>query len=639
MNSWFGKSGPANIGSIEVSYVTMAKMLVEYGGGSWVPNWYAGFPVNLIYTPLVPVVEAVLVGWGVGYWEAYRLVVGVGYIIAPISVMFLVWKLSRSWVGGLVAGVMYSVMPSVFYWLYGGLAKDRLATDFWDPRRFTIVVRWGEGPHTVALAFVPLIGWALASYWDSKHRIWLVLTAVFFAATGLTNAIGLVAGVILVAVMAFVRLAQQQAKMELVRGLVVVGLGSAGLMAFWYNLTFVSNFFGEGGGVIARAMSLFPWGWLVGMLGLSAVYVLVSRVIKDFGVAVSLVLAAVFLTVVGVYYFSAPDSLAERRIELLPQALRYTTESDLALAMVVGSGWGWLVRRRNKMVSYGLGGLGLIVAAGLVVYGWGWVRWADQTGGSEVRVQQTEEMAVAKWLESKSPSRVWVTGNHGYYLNYFTDVPQIRGGLYQANLLKWPEHAHYQLVNGLSADLARKWLDIFGVDYVVLPGPASEEIYKEVGSEVMNKFAFLENVGEVRGSFLYKVPQGVGLAQVVRLRDGDNLTKIGKADDSVGLGAYVSWLKAVNRPVEVVENKGKYQIGGQLGAGEGIRLAITYDGGWQAEGYEVEKDPLGFVVLVGQPGVVKTELSHHLTWDVYLGYVVTVMTGVGLVGYMVWPKK
>jgi uncharacterized membrane protein len=64
MNSWFGKSGPANIGSIEVSYVTMAKMLVEYGGGSWVPNWYAGFPVNLIYTPLVPVVEAVLLGEG-----------------------------------------------------------------------------------------------------------------------------------------------------------------------------------------------------------------------------------------------------------------------------------------------------------------------------------------------------------------------------------------------------------------------------------------------------------------------------------------------------------------------------------------------------------------------------------------------
>src|SRR3989344_6286776 len=105
--SWFGKIGPANLGSIEVSYVTMGRFLVEFGWKPWMPLWYFGFPFHLFYTPLLPVAEWLLNRWqGMPLWEASRFVTGWGYILAPISGFFLGWALSRRWIGGLGSGIL-----------------------------------------------------------------------------------------------------------------------------------------------------------------------------------------------------------------------------------------------------------------------------------------------------------------------------------------------------------------------------------------------------------------------------------------------------------------------------------------------------------------------------------------------------
>jgi len=51
IGSWFGKNGPANIGSIEVSYVSMGRFLADFGFKTWMPLWYLGFPFDVFYTP------------------------------------------------------------------------------------------------------------------------------------------------------------------------------------------------------------------------------------------------------------------------------------------------------------------------------------------------------------------------------------------------------------------------------------------------------------------------------------------------------------------------------------------------------------------------------------------------------------
>ncbi|NIO68685.1 MAG: hypothetical protein GTN71_06480, partial [Anaerolineae bacterium] len=42
-------------------------------------------------------------------------------------------------------------------------------------------------------------------------------------------------------------------------------------------------------------------------------------------------------------------------------------------------------------------------------------------------VSQTSEYRVARWLEDNTDGgRVYATGTHGFWLNVFSDVPQIR---------------------------------------------------------------------------------------------------------------------------------------------------------------------------------------------------------------------
>src|SRR3972149_159332 len=192
IQGWFGKDGPANLGSIEVSYVSMGRFLADFGWRSWTPFWYLGFPFHLFYTPLLPTVEWILYSWWqVPLWEGYRLVTGAAYILSPLGVFFLGWVLSRRWVGGLVAGGLYSVGPTSFYWLDSGVRGDRFSQDFWDPRRLVILVRWGEGPHLLSLVFLPSVGAFFAAYLRGGKRWQGIIAAFFLGLAGVANALGL----------------------------------------------------------------------------------------------------------------------------------------------------------------------------------------------------------------------------------------------------------------------------------------------------------------------------------------------------------------------------------------------------------------------------------------------------------------
>ena len=60
ISGWISGTGPYNIGSIEVSYVSMARFISDFGLRSWAPYWYLGFPFHLFYTPLLPFSEFLL---------------------------------------------------------------------------------------------------------------------------------------------------------------------------------------------------------------------------------------------------------------------------------------------------------------------------------------------------------------------------------------------------------------------------------------------------------------------------------------------------------------------------------------------------------------------------------------------------
>jgi len=661
IGGWFGKNGPANLGSIEVSYVSMARFIIDFGlplpfgGSAWAPFWYFGFPFHLFYTPLLPILSALINKiFGIPLWETYRLLTGLGYIAAPVSVFLLGWQLSKRIIGGLIAGMLFSVGPTIFYYLDPGVAGDKFSADFWDPRRFTILVRWGEGPHIFSLVFVPLVGVFFARLLQQYKFKWILLSSLFLGLAALTNPIGFFGSIIFIGSFSFVKFAQDyKTRFLTFKSILTVGALTLGLISFWYNISFVSSFFKEGSGTGSLLISLFPWGWIGILVGVFVIYLLISKVIRDFGVACSMLLFLIFFGVVAYYYLSAPPEESYRRIELLPQALRYNVEADLSLSLFIGVLFAWLVgflSKRLRFVEIIGNAVGILAVLGLVWYIQPFIPVASKAAGTVVDIKNTGEYEIAEWLkdhvDEKKGERVFVPGNYGFYLNYFTNIWQHRGGLFQAATHKWVEHMHYQIANGSNRDISHAWFVIANIKYSVIPTIASRELYKEIKNQ--DRFSSYNVAYEKSGDIIYEVPlKKPSLAKTVNLSVMKELSVPKKADDKNALLAYADWVEnsSHNQTSFFVVDNDTYRIKGEVGEGEGILVQMTADSGWSAlrlsanwriaQGKPTKvktgKDPLGFLVLYPPAGEVDISLKHGRIWQEWLGYLVTI----GTVGFVV----
>lgn len=664
IGSWFGKNGPANLGSIEVSYVSMGKFLLGVGSplsGAWAPFWYFGFPFHIFYTPLLPVLEAIANKlFNIPLWQSYRLITGLGFIFAPVAVFFLGWQMSKKVVGGLISAMLFSIGPTIFYFIIGSgeVISDRFSLEFLDPRRFTVLVRWGEGPHILSQLFVPLVGvfyFRLLQKFNVFDFLW---SCLFLGLAALTNAIGLFTSVLLIASMSFVKFCQTQNEQSSLSDkqsillLPVVGLVTLGLISFWYNLTFIGTFFKEAGTSGDILFSLFPWGWVGGVVVLFLFYLLFSKVIKDFAIGSALLWFFALFSIVAVYYLSAPADESYRRIELLPQALRYNIEVDLALAVLLGVIFGKVTQLigRNKFAEVMTTFLGIVIAIALSFYIQPYIKIASEASGSVADVVNSSEIKVASWLNQHVNQdigeRVLAGGNYGFYLNWFTNIWQLRGGLYQASTHQWPDHVYYQLANGTDPEIANAWLKIANIRYAAISSPGSTEVYQDIKNahrfESLAKPSFQEN-GDTIFEILLKRPSN---AKPVNLASMKALQKPFKADDKKRLISYADWVEgSSNNQTEFkVIGNGSYRITGQIGEGEGILVQMSADSGWKAkdvltgQNISIKPDLMGFFVLEPKPGKVDILLSRHISWQQWLGYLMTILTLI-FTGWFLLLKK
>lgn len=665
INGWFGGQGPANLGSIEVSYVSMGRFLVDFGLKTWAPFWYFGFPFHLFYTPLLPFLEFLLSKTaGFHLWEAYRWITGWAYIAGPISVFFLGWVLSKRWLGGFLSGMLYSVAPTLFYFIlpatrdsvHGEVAADRFSYDFWDPRRFTVLVRWGEGPHTLSLVFLPLAaGLFLVSL--RKQKFWVLVTAsLFLTLAALTNALGFMGSLLLCLVIAFVGIAQNPSRrIQISLWTVMLAAIGIGLAGFWYNLDFILNFFAEGGGAANIYLSMFPWGWLAIGLAVGILFFLSGRVIKDWGFAAALIWFLGLFFVVYYYYYSAPAELSGQRIELLPQALRYSIQVDMAFSVLAGVTVASLLKwigKRFLLVEQLL----TVFIASAVLYAFIYIQpflsVSYNVSDNAVDLSQTREQVIAKLLEKnahpKEGERVFVPGNYGFYLNWFTDVWQQRGGLFQAATHPWPDHIHYQMANGDDAELAWYWLKAMNVKYLVIPTAESAELYREIKNP--ERFEELDKVYENHGDVIYRGPLiRPSVAKAVSREEMLGLATPTKADDKEALRNYVSWVEesAQNEASFEMIDHDNYKLRGKLDEGEILLVQMTADDGWKAwqiidgkeESIRTGKDPLGFLLLFPDAGDFEINLVHRRTFKIWLGYLTTLFTLIFVVWYQLARRK
>ena len=115
------------MGSIEISYIQMAKFWVE-GGVGWQPLWYLGHPWHVFYTPLLPTLEVLAYQMvNFSFAHAYRVITGIGYVLVPIAVFAFVWQISRSKAGAVVSALFYTFVPSVIALIFPEVAQDTLS--------------------------------------------------------------------------------------------------------------------------------------------------------------------------------------------------------------------------------------------------------------------------------------------------------------------------------------------------------------------------------------------------------------------------------------------------------------------------------------------------------------------------------
>lgn len=633
-----------NVGSIEISYIQMAKFWVE-GGTSWQPLWYLGYPWHVFYTPLLPALEVVLHYFaGFSYGHAYRVLTALGYVLVPVATFLFVWQISKSRTGAFVAALFYTFVPSVIGLLFKEVAADSISSGL-EPRRFTILVRWGEGPHTFALVFLPLFGLFLAKYFEKNRFRDLCLASVFLVLAALTNAIVVWAALLLAFAFLLAEVSKKgQDFIPVIKKIFKVGVLAFVLVSFWYNLPFLKTFFREGGGALGNWLALFPWWFLVLLFIGGAVFLVIRKfTVKFNGLSFALYWFLGFFLIVYIYYSSGEDQL-----EYVPQALRLNTEVDLSLGVLIGV----IVSNIYLFLSTKIGkkaflkpiiAVGVVALPAVLVLPTAQRLLADLPKlslpvsstivGNIENIREKEIADDLKQIVGTSDQRVFVPGNYGFWLNYFEPIAQIRGALYQSSTHSLPEHIYWQITNGFDGQIALAWLKISNIGTLVY----SRELYGDFKVPKDKFNGVLEEKAVNRhGDIYFHVPlKDDSLAKVVDYKELLSVPKPENAIDEKPIYRYVAVLeKNSNKKLKVEKlSRSRMRITGQLDSGQGVLVQQTYDSGWHASGWTVKKDNFDFVVLVPKKGVsgdFSVELVYRKPLSVYVGYLITI-AGIGWV--------
>jgi hypothetical protein len=626
--------------SVEPVYMAVARFISSHPPyPTWNPLWYGGYPFRIFYTPVFPYTLALLhVLTSLSIPAAYRLITASLYVLAPVTWYGFVLYLTKRRFTAILAALAYSLLPSFVYLIP---EVRNVAQGFgYAPWRLLVLMLYGEGPHTCALAFTPVAAYfflralrepKLANYLGAAFSIGLVALINFVALFAL--------GMILVVILITEMVAGEPSQ-KLTRG-VISALLAYGLCAFWFNLSFLnaSFSFGAGSEVLQNLVTIWPVMLL--LLPLSGgLFVLLSG-----GKAPQpVLLALLWLAGVGLIVFSWYGL----HLAIAPQPNRYMPELDMAFTLLPGLAVTRIydsLASSNKGKAYSvLFGLSLIFCLGVLSLPF--LRVAHLVTRPRPSMTDAFEYEIARWFQEhvQGEERVYVTGNATFWLNLFSDVAQVRGGLDQSATNPWWEHAAYQINMGEDGSLAVLWARAFNVRYILVNYPESSDPFHDYAHP--QKFeGLLEPVYSKAGNVIFEVPAASsGLARIVDLRQLRALPTIENAVDKESLQAYIDLVESGRNALNTMDSVGRVRIDAVLRRGEAILVKVTHDSGWRASAAGTalsdRPDPLGFMIIeLDSPGEYEIILEHGLTWDEYLGRAVSGLTVLGACSYAAFKNR
>lgn len=288
-------------------------------------------------------------------------------------------------------------------------------------------------------------------------------------------------------------------------------------------------------------------------------------------------------------------------VYLMPQADRYHLEMEIAVCLFLAFGPGpHLIRAAGRYQTW--------LAAVLLIAAAVQVRNYTQCAHAMIRpfdIRPTVEYQAAQWLQQNLPDgRVFTLGSIQFWLNAFSDVPQIGGGFGQGIVNPEIPAVLYGIpfTEGDGANLAM-WLRLLGAKAVLVNGPGSRDQYPW-GWRDPDKFrGVLPELWRSGGDAIYGVPQSSGsLAHVIL--PGDMVAKFPINVTKVPLvQALNAAMENPQLPAAALVWKSQHEavISATLQPRQLVFVQVTYHPGWQAkvngQPRAVKPDGLGFIIV------------------------------------------
>lgn len=618
--------------SNEGTWITFARFLMaHWPHAGWFPWYDAGMPLESIYLPLVPALTAM------GAWVThaspalvFHLLAALGYSLAPVTLfLFAAWMSGRT-TGAFSAALLWSLFsPSV---VLPVILTD--AGSPWVLRRLQNIVFWGETPHNVSIALVPLALLLLASYLKKPRAQRFAAVVLAFAAVMLVNAFGMV----LLAVSAILLLAAQDRP----NWRHAVSLGGILLAAYLLICRALppslARLIASNSQIVGGDYRFTPKTAVLAAgcaLALGAVWWLARRLsgmMQRFSV--------LFLA-----WFGGIPILAACGVSFLPQPYRYHLEMEIGVCLVVGFAVEAIARRlsRNTLIAAAAVCAVPLVCVGLNDYRYArrLIRPADVASSAPYRE--------ARWIGEHLPGqRVMASSDTAMWFNVFTDNPQLSGG-HEPSAPNWMQRvAVYTIYVGQNAgdrdgEVSVFWLKAFGCAAITVPGPASRDYYHPFLRP--GKFdGLLPLLWREGADSIYRVPlRSASLAHVIPR------TAIVARPPVHGLDldparAYVDALDDPHLPPASLEweNPEHGRIAADLAAGQAVAVQITFDPGWQASAngrpLSVRKDGLGLMVIdPGRTGHAAIDLRFEGGAERHICSAIGAATAIALLVLMAWP--
>lgn len=609
-----------NWGSIESTFIADARILKDHWPRPlWQPYWYVGTRFDYVYPPALRYGTAALAKYyPMETAKAYHLYTGFFYCFGIASVYLLARigfrRRSAGWAAALLAAVVSPAYP-----FFPAVMQDgfRLGTS-----KLNALVRYGEGPHMTALAWLPM---ALAFSWlflRQGKKSWGVAAGLACCMVVSNNFYGATALAMFYPFLVWALWLESRSTGLLFRAF-LPPLVAYGFSAFWLTPEYLEitlrnmQYVSDKGNLWSRWIALAA---IIAFLSLSNRR---DRMRK---------LNPWHTFLAGSTLLFSLNSIGNQwlNFRIIGEPMRLIPELDILYnLLLVGLGI-WLWERRAQW-SRALVLAGILA---LVVTHYNYLRHHRAIFPAPTDYKPSLYFQIPDWIHTHHPqARTYVTGAVRFWYNTWHDLFQLGGSSEQGlqNQIVMP--SQWEIVMGEEPKIAIPWMQILGVDLVATHGKKSKEWYHDF--LYPNKFegvlpALYDDGQENR---IYQVPRRYrSLARVVDRAAYESLPKIRHQADREYLELYAKVFEEGPEAPTRTEWQGTdaLRVEAKVAAQQTLIVQVTHDVQWRATSnlgpLPIQADKLGFLRIDAPAGVEWVQLEFTKPFSKSVGEILFLLT-------------